>query len=183
MASRPWSKRSPFHTRGLRKHRVETVIIDPLYLCLLAGVEGKNAGSLFDTGPLLYAVGRACLDAGATPLLVHHERKADKNQRQYMYAPPDLEDLSFAGIQEFARQWILVKRREEYHPGTGRHDLWLRVGGSAGHSHLWALTVEEGTLADNFTGRKWQVAVLKVPELKSTRRTGGTNLSPAKSPW
>lgn len=145
---------------GLQKLGCEVAILDPLYLCLLAGTE-KNAANLYDVGPLLSDVAVACLSAGATPLLVHHHKKglAPTN-----YDPPELEDLAFAGVQEFARQWLLFNRRAKYQPGTGKHDLWMAVGGSAGHSGLWALHVDEGTLEADFTGRKWSVEVLTLDE-------------------
>lgn len=99
--------------------RLEVVIIDPLYLCLLGSGGGQNAANLFDVGPLLSAVTRACLNAGATPILVHHATKAAGQ----IHRPPDLDNLAFAGIQEFARQWILLSRRETYAPGNGLHRL------------------------------------------------------------
>ncbi len=142
-------------TRGLRGDGIDVAISDPLYLSLLAGQEpgGARAESLYDMGPLLLAVSRACLEAGATPVLAHHTRKHAAHE------PIDLDDLAFSGVSEFARQWLLVSRRESYQAGTGEHRLWLNVGGSVGHGGLWSLDIAEGSLADDFSGRRWDVTV------------------------
>jgi hypothetical protein len=135
------------------------VILDPLYLCLLERGGGRSATNLFDMGPVLHDASEACLKAGATPIFVHHTGKVAGARKAQKGEALDLDDLSYAGIAEFARQWLLISRRQAYRVGSGEHKLWLSVGGSAGQSGLWAVDVVEGVLGDDFQERSWQVTV------------------------
>jgi hypothetical protein len=143
---------------GLKAEGIRVVLIDPLYLCLMAD-SGKDAANLFDVGPLLLAVARACLEANCTPILAHHSRKALS-----MDQPMELDDLSFAGIAEAARQWILLNRRTRFDAETGTSKLYLSVGGSAGQSGEWHVDVCEGVLGGDMSGRKWEVSVMPAGE-------------------
>jgi alkylated DNA nucleotide flippase Atl1 len=118
-----------------------------------------QANNMFQIGPLLLRVAKICAQANTTLVLVHHTTKMASMQKVQTGEPLELEDLAYAGFQEFARQWLLVNRRQKYEPGSGQHLLWLNVGGSAGHSGCWGIDVDEGKLDDNFSGRRWLVQV------------------------
>ena len=148
---------------GLAKRKIEVCVIDPLYLCLLSGSEGKSAANLFDMGPLLAKVGNGLKSIGCTPLMIQHARKF--REMTNPHDPMDLEDLAFAGVQEYARQWILLNRRSKFEPYAPA-ELWLSNGGSVGHGGLWAIDVDEGALLDDFTGRIWKPTVMDLDEAK-----------------
>ena len=162
----------PEHLRGIKqsiiKDCIDVLIIDPAYLCLLAGDErNRSAGNVFDMGSLLRDVGQLGQDTGCTIVLCHH---TTKRERQYRLTRTTLEDLSQAGFREFARQWLLLGRKSQYQH-DGRHELWLDVGGSAGQSGAYVLTVDEGVIDENFAGRKWSCRV----EDASTAQERATN--------
>jgi hypothetical protein len=143
---------------SLDEHKPELLLIDPAYLCM----PSADAGNLMAQGELLRAIGSVCEERKITLLLAHHARK---NGKQDPHAPLELEDLAWAGFQEWARQWILVNRRERYEPGTGLHKLWLSSGGSAGHSGLWAVDIDEGEFVPGLQ-RQWDVSVHTASDIR-----------------
>jgi hypothetical protein len=143
--------------RWITGNELEVLCVDPAYLAM----PGGDAGNLFLQGELLRGMTKVCGDTGTTMILAHHTRKTKVDP----FAPPELEDIAWAGFQEFARQWLLVGRREAYQPGTGEHRLWLSVGGSAGHTALWALDINEGT-RDTLGGRCWDCQVMRADEAR-----------------
>jgi len=145
---------------AIRDEGIRVLMIDPAYLCLLSGTSGVNPGNVFEMGSLLKEVGDLGAQTGCTIVIAHHTRKTDRKDR---HKPTDLEDLAMSGFAEWARQWLLLARRTEY-DGDGRHDLWLNVGGSAGHSGCYALSVNEGDVDDEGNGRVWSVNVSKASE-------------------
>jgi RecA-family ATPase len=154
----------------LKAKKIEVVFVDPLYLCLLSGQLSASAGNLYATGPVLRRAAKACLAAGATPVFLHHTTKTVNRARSQSkrsggrsggvaeIAPPDLDDLAFAGPAEAARQWLLLARSEPYVSRSGHHELVMAVGGSAGHSGTWSLKVDEGVTRRNLCGRHWRVS-------------------------
>jgi replicative DNA helicase len=154
-------------TSQIRHHELKVIIIDPIYLSLLAGNQHAKAANLFDMGPLLKNITESCLEAGATPILVHHTTKrlppANNNG---LFEPIDLEDLAMSGFSEFARQWMLINRRNRYLDGSGKHELYVRMGGSAGFNNLWAVNINEGKLDEDFNGRKWTIMVSDQEKLR-----------------
>ncbi len=83
------------------------------------------------------------------------------------YDPPELADAAWSGWAEWARQWLLLNRREKFDPDSnGEHKLWFAVGGSAGHSGLWGLDIEEGR-RDAPEGRYWDVSVRPASDVRA----------------
>jgi replicative DNA helicase len=134
---------------AISNNNAEVLFIDPAYLAL----GGDDHGNVFKQGQLLRKINSICIELGCTLVLVHHNRKGIKPG-----PPPKLEDMAMAGFAEFARQWWLLNRITEYRDRQP-HELWLRVGGSAGHSGLFELTVSEGS-KDDEGGRKWELQIV-----------------------
>ncbi len=155
--------------RVIGDHGEQVVIIDPLYLCLLAGKPEFQAQNFYHTGPLLGDVSRACLAAGATPILIHHAVK-NRNPKE-AYKPMELGDLSYSGVAEFARQWILLSHRSRFDPNDplGLHRLWMNVGGSAGFHGLWGIDIVEGQRYGDSGVRRWRVTVTSAESAERER--------------
>ena len=136
---------------------IEVVILDPAYLMM----PGGDASNQFIQGEMLRNLSMRCQQIGVTMILCHHTKKGVVDP----YAPPELEDIAWAGFQEFCRQWLLIGRREKYEPGTGEHALWMNIGGSAGHSALWGVNISEGVYLGPGT-RSWEVELLTAEEAR-----------------
>jgi hypothetical protein len=149
--------------RAVERHRIEVLILDPTYL-MMVGI-GEGASNLFLVGSFLQPLGALAQEFGVTIVMCHHLKKKIIDP----YEPAELEDIAWAGFQEYVRQWILLNRRVRYNPALGgRHELWMSVGGSAGHSGLWGLNVDEGTLQDT-GGRRWEVELISSDEAYELR--------------
>lgn len=141
----------------LQLKQIQVVFIDPLYLCLCGGSKVVSPTNLYEVGPILRRMTETCLKAGATPIIVHHSTKGTAKPSED--SPLTLNDLAFAGVSEFFRQWVLLNKREEYSHADGFHQIRMSVGGSAGQSGCWNVDVREGVLGKNFQGRGWDVQV------------------------
>jgi len=148
--------------RWITDHELAAVVIDPAYMCL-GEADANSAGNLFIVGQRLRSIATVCRECGVTLVVAHHTKRGGVDPHQ----PAELEDIAWAGFQEFARQWLLLARREKYEPGTGSHRLWLSAGGSAGHGGQWGLDIEEG-IRSRESVRHWDVAVRDVDEIRET---------------
>jgi len=145
-----WSDRLPVfgsvsHIDGLAEwikgNELEVLFVDPCYLCM--DTQGSE-GSIFRMGELLRSISEPCQEMGVTLIVAHHMTKEAAKSND----PPELDWLSWSGFAEFSRQWWLLNRRSKYQPGSYKHELWLSIGGSAGHSSLWGANVFEGSRRD-----------------------------------
>lgn len=149
--------------RMIEESHCEVLFVDPVYLCM----DGVDAGNIFVQGGKLRPIGEVCQRHGVTLILLHHTRKQAKPKGNADRDPPELDDMAWAGFGEYARQWFLLGRRRDYVPGTGQHQLWLSLGGSAGHSGLLALDLEEGVSG---TARYWKPLVSSASEVREEKK-------------
>ena len=159
-------------TEAVREHRLDVMIFDPMYLALLTENTSANAGNVLHMGPILQQVVDTCLPYDCTPILVHHTKKLGLKDK---FRPLDLDDLSQSGFAEFARQWILLSRRTDYQDGSGLHELWMRCGGSAGHSALWGVNVDEGQYSGGLTGSQWAVHLQTAKDIRDSKEAQKEN--------
>ncbi len=147
--------RQEIEERGL-----EVITIDPAYLALLNGVFAKtNSANVFEMGQVLMRLTNIGQETGCTIIIAHHFNKAAEQTRGSETSLPDLNDLSQSGFREWARQWILLKRRERFVAGSGVHKLWFVAGGSEGH--CWEFAI------DIYDQQTWQVEVRPVQEVRT----------------
>lgn len=143
--------------RTLRDVQADMAFFDPIYL---AGTSGREE-SVFAQGDMFQRLGDAVLSEGATPMLLHHNKRNSTAPGQ----PAELSDLSWAGAAEYAGSWMLLSRREKDNPERpGEYRLWLNAGSRLGCGGLFAIDVQEGTHAD-VGGRRWEVTVRKPDEV------------------
>lgn len=160
----------------IRLEGLEAIGIDPLYLSLLAGAGGIDASNMFEMGPILNDVAALCIDEGCTPILCHHSVK----RRDNPFDPMELEDLAYAGVGQFMRQWMLISRRERFDAESGLHKLHFRYGGSAGHCGELHVDIETGRVDEDFNGRMWHVTTRTPTEGREVAQDEAKRLQEAK---
>jgi hypothetical protein len=122
-----------------------------------------DAANLFVMGKLLRRIYDLCQKFGCTLVIAHHCRTMG------LGTIPKLSDLAWSGFKQAAGQWILLNRRNEYEPGTGRHEMLMVTGGRAGHNLMRAVDVQEGT-SDGVEGRYWHVDVNRVDDARDAEQ-------------
>ncbi|WP_298863727.1 bifunctional DNA primase/polymerase [uncultured Gimesia sp.] len=154
-----------FIRQTIEELEIEVLFIDPVYLCMSLG---DSASNLFSVGEKLKPLSNLVQETGCTIILIHHTRKTRDGKD---WNEPQLEEIAFAGFQEFARQWVLLGRRDAYKPDIpGHHKLHFVAGGSAGHSQAWALDINEGSI-DDPGGRIWDVRLFPAQEARAEKQT------------
>ncbi len=152
----------------VQAHSLDVIVVDPLYLSLLEGDESGKPSDLFFMGSKLLPLSELGQATGCTIVLLHHFRKSNAGNHDDEQVA--LEELSQSGVAEWARQWLLLARRSAFQH-DGRHELWMRCGGSAGHAGLYGVSIDEGTVDENFDGRRWEVEVQPGHEIIAATRT------------
>lgn len=147
----------------ITERKIDILAIDPAYLSM--NLQGNEAANQFAVGAVLANLTMLQADTGVTPILAAHFR---------MHMPPGtiptLEHVAGAGFGQWARQWFLLNRREQFNPEMpGSHRLLMAYGGSAGHCGTWGLDIEEGLVKD---GRYWQVKLSSLSEIRKDRESG-----------
>jgi AAA domain/Zinc-binding domain of primase-helicase len=144
------------------------LVLDPLYQSL----DGQTAANLSLNGEQIQMLTKMCLQMGVTPIVDDHVKRASENAQRYQ--PITLEDITGAGKAEFFRQWMLLGRRsrfDDFDPDsrTRNHDLWLTVGGSAGHSGTYGLDISE-TISDGALTIDYAIELRKASEIREERK-------------
>ena len=124
---------------AVTEHGIEVVLLDPLYM----GLQGLNTSNLTEVGPAMRQFMTSCRPANV--IIAHHVKKTASFDDA-----PNLEDLSQAGIAEFAGNYWLMGRMGEY-TGNGLHSLAVRYGGRDEQFGLLKLDFDERAWTANFS--------------------------------
>ncbi|HEX6986602.1 MAG TPA: AAA family ATPase [Planctomycetaceae bacterium] len=144
--------------REIERKQLELLVVDPLYLAI--DLDADDSKSVYQMGKRLTAVGTLIRDTGCVVALIHHGIKRPQDP----YRPMKLNDLSGAGVTEWAGQWGLISRRGEYdEERPGHHELWYRAGGRDFPGSLLAIDIDE--FSPFGERREWRVSVRPASEV------------------
>lgn len=141
----------------IRQCGARVVFIDPLNLM----IGDVSPADLIAMGRKLRSLCDPILDGGGTPVLLHHTTK-DTAVGEY----PVLDDLSGAGVAEFARSWLLLSRVADF-SGGHEHQLLALAGTSNGDYQRLRLTVNEATMEVAATADEPTTPTTKQPAAKT----------------
>jgi len=148
------------------KNRIDVIAIDPAYLSM--NLQGNDASNQFAVGAVLSNLTTLQADTGCTPILAAHFR-----MHMLPGILPGFEHVAGAGFSQWARQWFMLNRREEFNPDSpGLHRLLMTFGGSSGHCGAYGLDIEEGRAAD---GRFWNVSLNSLSQIREDKATERDN--------
>ena len=105
--------------RTVEEFGIEVVIVDPLY----RGLAGLDSAKVTEIGGAIVEFANACRPAKL--ILSHH---CNKNAAREYGKPPELEDMTGAGVAECCGNWWLIGRNTPY-DFDGMHDLCVAFGG------------------------------------------------------
>ena len=103
----------------IEKYSIDVVVIDPLY----RGLSGIETTRMAEVGQAIVSFARHCRPAEL--ILSHHTTKLASKEYG---SPPELEDLTGAGIHESCGNWWLMGRNKKYE-WDWQHDLCVQFGG------------------------------------------------------
>ena len=104
----------------VQKYSIDVVIVDPLYRGMTAKMDTNKMAEI---GDAIVSFSKWCQPASL--VMAHHTTKASARE---LGAPPDLEDMTGAGIAESFGNWWLMGRNEKY-AWDWKHDLCVQYGG------------------------------------------------------
>lgn len=148
--------------RTIAERGLKCLAIDPTYLAF--SDVGDSSSNVFKMGAALEPITGVIRRTGCSIIFLNHNIKG-RARDLGRFDPPELAEISMSGFAEWMRFWILLGPRHDWDELTGRHWLWMRTGGSAGHAGLWGLDVVEGRRSDD-GGRRWQPAVVPATETR-----------------
>ena len=138
----------------------EIVAIDPAYLSMGGDVEASN---LLSMGALLRRIGELAQEMKVTLLFCHHT-----NKQLHIGQVCQLTHLTQSGWREWPRQWFLINRTKVFDSNARSriHNLIINIGGSAGHSGLFDVTIDEGCVDDPERLTTFTVSLASCPSNK-----------------